>query len=164
MLDSYKHSSLLGPFISYQENEVLWIRPLSYKLCYGDDPTVHANIRLGWKGPPGTLRDSTTGAIRALGVAMHSMIFLQKWAFLVVLFRHNKPYHSVIEVSRTKSSLLLKSILQKNKYYNYLQRILKQKVFTKFIQNVKQGWRPRGLLKEGVDCKCLKLRLQNLLD
>ncbi len=26
MLGRYKHSSLLGPFMSYEENEVLWIR------------------------------------------------------------------------------------------------------------------------------------------
>ncbi len=42
------------------------------------------------------------------------------------------------QVAWNKSSLLLKTQLQKkHKHYNYLQRILKQKVFTKVIKNAK---------------------------
>ncbi len=33
-LVSDKHSSLLGPFLTYEENEVLWIQPLvTYELA-----------------------------------------------------------------------------------------------------------------------------------
>jgi len=55
------------------------------------------------------------------------------------------------QVARNKSSLLLKNIIKNTqKHHNYLQQILKQKVFTKAIKM--PGWwawveRPSGLLK-----------------
>jgi hypothetical protein len=56
-LASDKHSSLLGPFVSCQENGVLWIRPLtntsgtifSSKLTNGLNKLV-CPITLSWKG------------------------------------------------------------------------------------------------------------------
>jgi hypothetical protein len=48
----------------------------------------------------------------------------------------NRSYDRTLVV-KTRSSLLLKIILQMHKHYNYLQSLLNRKFFKKVIQNVK---------------------------
>ncbi len=58
----------------------------------------------------------------------------------------------------TKSSLLLKNILQNTQTSKLFTKNIKKKVFTKVIKNVKLvAWveEPRGLLRGGGKSKCL---------
>ncbi len=43
------------------------------------------------------------------------------------------------QVTWNESSLLMKIILRAHKYYNFLQLVLKQKLFTKVIKNAEQA-------------------------
>ncbi len=51
------HSILMGPFVSYEENKVLRLKPslMFSKVALRSVQNSLGNIRLGWKGLPGTL-------------------------------------------------------------------------------------------------------------
>jgi len=60
--------------------------------------------------------------------------------------------YMIEQVASNKSSLLLKMLKKTQEHYNYLQRQLKQKVFTKIIKMPSlRAWakKPNGLIKRG---------------